>query len=235
MLSLHELQMKGLASSQANITLDDVVWRRKWLSLQRTRESRNADWSARLRRGLEVLLKRPWFDRVWILQEVLNAQSAIVCSGALSVSADIFAISPSLLNTRPKPQVQSVLDLMPRSDAVKPQYNQGRDELISLVLKFRASKATDKRDMIFALLGMSSEPLDHELLRPDYTKPVEEVVHDAICYWFDATTATISQVMRFLSTFETIRTTYLVLPETTTNTSELVHVLSSPSGKIYGA
>jgi hypothetical protein len=38
-----------------------------------------------LREGMESMLRRPWFRRIWILQEIANARVAIVASGNKSV------------------------------------------------------------------------------------------------------------------------------------------------------
>jgi hypothetical protein len=43
------------------------------------------------RTGLRQLLRRQWFTRVWILQEVANARKATVCSGTWSIPAEVFA------------------------------------------------------------------------------------------------------------------------------------------------
>jgi len=48
-------------------------------------------------------------------------------------------------------------------------WSQKRD-LYTLLLKFRGSKVSDERDIIYALLGISSDALDTDILRADYTK-----------------------------------------------------------------
>lgn len=222
--SLDQLQANIVALSQEGVVTDNTSRKELWLSLQQTLKSQNSNRLDAHLDGLKVLLKRPWFERVWILQEVFNARSAIICSGSLSVSADIFALSPSLLGFNPNLQVQSVLDMMPGCAETNSQYNHSKDDLINLLTRFRASKATDKRDLIFALLGMSSEPLDHTLLRPDYTKSFQEVVANTIRYWFESTTTTISQVLDCLAGFETVRVTCLIPLERATDSGEIVQV-----------
>ncbi|EHK47191.1 hypothetical protein TRIATDRAFT_194157 [Trichoderma atroviride IMI 206040] len=65
------------------------------------------------RQGLKSLLSRPWFRRVWILQEVANAKSAIVCCGNFAIAANIFAIAPIIFGIDPSVHCQSVIDIMP--------------------------------------------------------------------------------------------------------------------------
>ena len=106
---------------------------------------------------------------MWILQEVAKAQSAVVCSGTRSISAHVFAHAPLLLDVETDTHVQSILDIIPGPARTNSWWNQERD-LFNLLLKFRASEATDMRDMVFALLGLSTEPANHQLLRTDYKK-----------------------------------------------------------------
>lgn len=49
------------------------------------------------RKGLEELLCRQWFRRVWILQEVAKSKAASLYRGNEFVSARIFRLAPSLL------------------------------------------------------------------------------------------------------------------------------------------
>lgn len=230
MEALSVLQVKSTAVARAGAQADSTTWKILWSSYLSRLSSSNEDLIAQQREGLQVLLRRPWFERVWILQEVYNARSAIVCCDSLSVSADIFALSPSLLEQSPSQHIQSVLEMMPGLVRLDSQPRPAQRDLISLLAEFHTCKASDQRDMIFALLGMSLEPSDHELLRPDYTKSLLEVVYNAIRYWFGWTTTSVRQVIDFLTNFETVRATYLILPPGLRGTTETLRV-PSLSGK----
>lgn len=222
--SLHELQAGYVTLLKAGEQADGMTWKRLWSNRQLRLPSSSGDIQAQQRKGLQALLKRPWFERVWILQEVYNARSAVVCCGVLSVSANIFALSPSLLDQPLSQHVRSVLEMMPGSAELNSRPRRTQSDLIDLLSEFRACKATDQRDMIFALLGMSSEPSDQGPLRPDYTKPLLEVVGNTIDYWFRWTTTSIHQVIDVLSDFKTVRVTYLVLPPNLSTTGEMLKV-----------
>ena len=56
-----------------------------------------------LRAGMKLLLGNPWFKRVWILQEVAKARTAVVCCGTRSAPAHIFALAQGLLRLQPEP------------------------------------------------------------------------------------------------------------------------------------
>jgi hypothetical protein len=137
----------------------------------------------RQREGLTSLLDRSWFKRVWILQEVANARAAEVICGTKSVSARIFALIPSLMGITPDPHCQAVLDIMPGPSRKSSWWTQKRN-LQTLLLKFGKSEASDPRDLIYALLGMSSDACDTDLLQVNYEKSVQEVIHDAALFLF---------------------------------------------------
>lgn len=115
------------------------------------------------------LLARPWFQRVWVLQEVAKARRAKVMCGNKTVSSHIFAIMSTLLEARPDTHEQAVLDIMPGSARKYSWWVEKRD-LCTLLSKFCKAKASDPRDTIYALLGISSDAYDTDTLRPDYSK-----------------------------------------------------------------
>lgn len=227
--AFHKLQERSTASSQDNSNVESSMWKTLWSTIRPAVNDKNGDLLAQQQEGLRVLLRRPWFQRVWVLQEVANAPSAVVCSGRCSVSAEVFAQSPLLLGLTPEPQVQSVLDLMPKSTPAALSEGRGQDYLINLMLKFSACKATDERDMIFALLGMTLDPSNHVLLRPDYTTTMRKVLYNTVSYWLESGTA-ISQIVECLSSIRTVHTTYLV-PFKRTKTAQEMMRTSKLSGK----
>jgi hypothetical protein len=186
--------------STSDWTFRDSRWRESWFSLQVGMMSQHCDIAKRHLAGLELLLERNWFKRVWILQEVANAKRATVYSGTKSVSARVFAIAPTLVNVHVEDHCQAVLDIMPGLSREFSWWSEKRD-LGTLLLKFGASEATDQRDKIYAMFGISSEPQRRRLrenefasrkvpeyapgifsntkhYRADYTKGLSEVIED---------------------------------------------------------
>ncbi|CZR52932.1 uncharacterized protein PAC_02810 [Phialocephala subalpina] len=160
---------------------NDHAWRDTWSNIQPELKSNHSDLEVRQRNALESLFERSWFGRVWILQEVANARVAIVMCGIKSISARTFALVPSLLGVAPPFHCQSILDIMPGRSRQESWWSQKRD-LQTLLLKFGKSVATDPRDNIYALLGLSSDACESDLLRADYSKPVREVMSDAALF-----------------------------------------------------
>jgi hypothetical protein len=181
--SLKRLEEESTQFPCSRWTLRDKRWTELWSSLQLSLMSQHWGLAVRQVTGLKTLLARPWFKRVWILQEVANAKRACVTCGTKSISARSFALAPVLLDTIPEPHCQPVLDIMPGPSRKESWWNRRRD-LYTLLQKFRNSKAGDQRDMIFALLGISSDAQDTDYLRADYEKSVDQVVHAAVSFIF---------------------------------------------------
>jgi ankyrin repeat protein len=133
---------------------------------------------ARYCEAFETLLRRPWFRRVWILQEVANARRAVIVCGWKCVSTRIFTAAPFLLEMEPDFRSKAVLDVMPGRLRERSWYLQ-QPTLRTLLQKFHESEASDKRDMTYALLGMSSSVCERNNLRADYRKDLQKLIQDA--------------------------------------------------------
>ncbi|KAF1995071.1 HET-domain-containing protein, partial [Amniculicola lignicola CBS 123094] len=120
-----------------------------------------------VRAGLEQLLGRPWFRRIWILQEIGSARMAQIYCGKKHVSARIFAQFPALLCYIPDAHCQAVLDIMPGFSREESWWSKNQD-LHTLLRQFRNSQATEERDMIYALLGISEEATEKNTIEVDY-------------------------------------------------------------------
>jgi ankyrin repeat protein len=131
--------------------------------------------------GLEDLLTRPWFDRMWIIQEVANARAARVVCGAKSVLARTFALFPHLLGITPSRNCQAILDVMPGPTRNHSWWTKSHD-LNTLLRKFKGSKASDPRDKIYALLGIASDQFIEGFPLPDYEKSERDVLLDTVTF-----------------------------------------------------
>ncbi|KAK2028746.1 heterokaryon incompatibility protein, partial [Colletotrichum zoysiae] len=105
-----------------------------------------------LRLALQTLLKRRYFSRAWVLQEVALARKATLICGKFSMP---WSALPSVLQFR------------------APAYRDSSD-LLQLLDLARHSHATDPRDKLFAVFGLVS-CADADGIAPDYTKSTEEV------------------------------------------------------------
>ncbi|KAL7893891.1 heterokaryon incompatibility domain-containing protein, partial [Trichoderma sp. TUCIM 5745] len=135
--------------------------------------------------GLRSLLSRPWFRRVWILQEVASAKSAIVCCGNLAVAANIFAIAPIIFGVKPSVHCQSVIDIMPGPWRQTSWWRE-KPSLYTLLLRFGETEASEPRDLIYALTAIAAES-DSPILTPDYNKTESRLVCDVVGFLFNFT------------------------------------------------
>jgi hypothetical protein len=170
---------------------DLAQWKKLWSSVPK-------DFVVDLRDGLDLLLSRPWFRRVWILQEIANAKKARILCGTKFVRAHIFALAPSLMGIKPERHCQAVLDIMPGSLREETWWSENRD-LYNLLLKFSESEATDPRDKVYALLGISSDASDTDNLRPDYTKDLKKVISDTSSFLFGLSDVLYGTMPEFLA------------------------------------
>lgn len=133
--------------------------------------------------GLNDLLKREWFFRVWVIQEAALAKTAVITCGHNTVNSRAFVVMPELLYISCNESAQSRLDIMPGllrqgSWRYEPEFQ----DLGMLLQKFGRSKATDPRDIIYSLFGLCRDRSVSPDVRPDYDIPLQEVIQRTVAY-----------------------------------------------------
>ena len=143
--------------------------------------------------ALNDILQRDWFHRIWVLQEACVSRKAIMTCGNDSFKWEndpsqvlkfirrikFAAISPqweqaglSQVNT------DTFIHLLylqiehierQRKEILRPAY-----DILDIAYASRHRKATDRRDKLFAIMGLVNQR-DETFFRPDYTMNVEEV------------------------------------------------------------
>lgn len=136
-----------------------------------------------IKKALHELLRREWFSRIWVLQEAALAKSAMIACGRKQVNSRAFVVMPSLLNVSCSEGEQARLDILPGLLRANSWWNHGNKELFTLLLKFGRSKASDPRDIIYALLGLSGDAHSSEALRPDYQIDLQEAIQHCVAYF----------------------------------------------------
>ncbi|KAL5316399.1 hypothetical protein ACEPPN_015444 [Leptodophora sp. 'Broadleaf-Isolate-01'] len=126
-----------------------------------------ASWSTplapNLMSALAALIARPWFSRIWVLQELFNAASATIVCGSCEApwaALDIYKWW-HILGRRD-------IDRWPFVTTIKDRSVYYSTDLLGLLLGSRYCGATDARDKLFALLPMIRDA--HMVgIPPDYT------------------------------------------------------------------
>ncbi|KAK3504442.1 heterokaryon incompatibility protein-domain-containing protein [Neurospora crassa] len=143
-------------------------WIDSWIRLTNLETAFDRGWiSASWRNALQDILARSWFRRVWILQEVASAKRATILCGSKAIPSRGFSLLPLLLEVELDSHTEAVLDILPGYRRKETWWGETQD-LETLLLKFGTSEATDQRDKIYALLGISSDARASNILRPDY-------------------------------------------------------------------
>lgn len=106
----------------------------------------------------EIVIKNPYFSRVWVIQEVASAKEALVLYAGLIMHWNFFHTN---LGRLPIKTWVHQFDRARRIDI---------DSFVTLLEDTRGCHATDPRDKVFALLGLSMAPLE-----PDYTLSLQAV------------------------------------------------------------
>lgn len=171
---MKQLEKEGTKHASNDQKISDKQWVDIWSAVV---HSLSADQRDLLVEGLRSLLRRNWFKRVWIIQEVANARVAEITCGGKSVSSSIFVLTLSLLEITPDPHCQPILDIMPGPLRNSSWWAKKRD-LRTLLVKFCKSEATDQRDSIYALLGISSDTCDSDFLKVNYEKNLQDIIFD---------------------------------------------------------
>ncbi|KAG7421289.1 Heterokaryon incompatibility protein 6, OR allele [Fusarium oxysporum f. sp. rapae] len=152
---------------------DDNRWKDQWKEVEADLGSYRR---SELVEGLQSLMEKPWFSRVWILQEVANAKRTIIGCNIGEIPGRIFSLLPHAMDVEVSEQCQAVLDIMPH-----PLRRSQNRNLCNLLWRFRGCKATDPRDRIYALLGMASD-VENIGIRADYAMEEKAVIREFCGY-----------------------------------------------------
>ena len=127
---------------------------------------------------IAYLLHRSWFQRVWVIQEALMAQSAQLFNGSKSIAWSTFAevaekillydMHTMFVNFKLASLALKNISLM------RLENSELREPFFNLLCSARDFKSTDPRDKLYALIGIcDSDAVPWE--SPDYTIPVSKL------------------------------------------------------------
>ncbi|KAI0509483.1 HET domain protein [Xylaria bambusicola] len=132
-------------------------------------------------REILEFLQRSWFQRVWVLQEISAARQILVMTWSNEIEGYAFylgllAVNVALKDYNTQHLVHSLTylleDLLFRPKYVSPRMNRFSLDMAplgQLIDLYYTRKATDRRDKVYALLGMSSDIYSPHSLSVNYT------------------------------------------------------------------
>lgn len=140
--------------------------------------------------SFHALAQRPWWGRVWIIQEFALAKDLLFLWGAQEIQWTHINLAVSNLKKpdvmwRSTPYKTVILDHISRLSAIKDQRCFAKT-FMGTIHTARAFECSDSRDRIFAILGLgygngrwaAADPAERSLAEstiPDYTLPAEYV------------------------------------------------------------
>ncbi len=119
----------------------------------------------RMKEVINKLYERPWFSRIWVLQEAFMSQDAVVMCGTQMVPWWYFRSLRIWIDSRParetEPWHAGLPEDIPRALTMGGVASHGkyiaRQDLLRMLCQSRTCMATDPRDKVFALLDMMDE------------------------------------------------------------------------------
>lgn len=138
-------------------------------------------------RSICNLLNRSWFQRLWILQQVILARDVMVACGSHlipweAIRVTIFCCSQKLQIPErgvAKPPYQLLLGLCMTEKMAS------IDDLFSLMFYTRQALCSDPRDRVFAILSLLNQPLRVHL-PSDYTRTSIELYRDVVVQYMNS-------------------------------------------------
>ncbi|KAL9045627.1 MAG: hypothetical protein Q9214_001357 [Letrouitia sp. 1 TL-2023] len=126
------------------------------------------------------VLERPWFQRIWVLQEVavskrtvLQLSNAVLDWETLAigciVSRRLTLMSSSKMSM--SPNISPILEITNLRRLV---HLQKKPPALSLVNRYRKWNATDPRDKIYAFYGLATAEMEQLGIAPDYHRSIQD-------------------------------------------------------------
>ncbi|RYP60841.1 hypothetical protein DL770_009919 [Monosporascus sp. CRB-9-2] len=159
-------------------------------------QSTNAAINETNKQAILTLLKRPWFQRIWVLQEVAAARHILIKCGPTEIDGYAFCLGLSALQLSYEtcPDLQGLIRpvaYLIRDAIFRPRYEKDETSrpggfsleirpLSELMDMYHTRKATIIHDKVYALLGMSSDDPSTAGLSPNYESSWKEVFRKLI-------------------------------------------------------
>ncbi|GFN15000.1 HET domain-containing protein [Aspergillus tubingensis] len=132
------------------------------------------------------LLRRDWFQRTWVLQEVGVARCISIVCGSVEINGLVFCKGLERCRRSLPDFIYPVLHLI-KGSFLRPRYEidpRGTLAIGQLIDMYRFHKATMLHDKIYSLLGLCVEDPEEVGLKPNYRLPWNEIFMQVIMHVF---------------------------------------------------
>ncbi|CZR54897.1 uncharacterized protein PAC_04782 [Phialocephala subalpina] len=129
---------------------------------------------------LSRLFHRPWFERLWVIQELAASRKAVLLWGKLQIPWSRLETAARLILRPGKAslplQIRRILPLVGAHRitqvALQSMFNVDTSDILTVLHNTQQAKCSDPRDRLFAILGVVEDTNDVEI---DYSIPVQQV------------------------------------------------------------
>jgi hypothetical protein len=135
--------------------------------------------------ALKDLLRRPWFDRLWVVQEAGLAMSVLVLFGDQDQEIDLDDMIRFVSNTRAdfagyySISGYETFTLFPKRSTIAHPSSLDKLDFLDLLYHTSTQLDSDPRDFVFALLGHpSAQAGDGLIIEPNYQRSHWEIYHE---------------------------------------------------------
>jgi Heterokaryon incompatibility protein (HET) len=125
-------------------------------------------------RGFFRIFERPWFRRVWVIQELAACSNSVVQCGGKQYQWEHLMLSIMFLFQMTQVWRLRLSEVMALNCARQHVIDKVPNELLRLALRHRQSEATRAQDKIFALYGLSNDA-DALGMEPNYRIEVDQL------------------------------------------------------------
>ena len=147
--------------------------------------------------GLDKLFSSPWWSRLWVAQEYILGQSVQFVTGTYTIDSDVICHGfiglahlfnfgrhhrTSLPVSSSSVQLRQVLSMLPHRIRRRSNDTIWWASISQLLHATKRATCTDPRDRIFAVIGLTSDPLA-KLNQPDYELNVSQVYQRFVRTW----------------------------------------------------
>lgn len=178
----HALERRRLAGIEMEVSNDTKILAQTG-ELPVDQSVTNKDLPEKCRTAVGCLVELPWFERIWVVQEIGVARDAVVVCGLEQISWDVFqrginyGLAQKVLDTNAFGVVfrdnyenfRAVANIQDQDTSGPPS-----DQLLDLLIQFRVRKAENPVDKVFSLLGLVGD-VDQLGLIPNYNLSPSEV------------------------------------------------------------
>jgi hypothetical protein len=167
----------GLSSLDSNLAMDAIEARSRTLGVK--------DGGWRVQKAIESLVQREYFERMWIVQEVLLSRNILVFCGNRFCRWDemaSFILNKAWPDKLTLPGYTNAL-LSRRVDRSPPGGNNSGTELHTLICQFHTGQCSYPRDSVYALLALvTTRSEGSSILRADYEITSEQLYYRTLAY-----------------------------------------------------